>query len=106
MNKIAKEKLEKLNQEIRNCKKCRLWKLRKNTVPGEGPVNARIMIIGECPGREEDLFGQPFIGMAGKFLDKLLKKAKIKRGEVFITSCLKCRPFITYIKESKGAKKK
>ena len=87
-----KEKKEKLNKEIRNCKKCLLWKTRKNTVPGEGPINAKIMIIGEAAGGEEDRLGRPFVGMSGKFLDKLLKIAGIKRDEVFITSCLKCRP--------------
>ncbi|NCO80395.1 hypothetical protein GW869_01295 [bacterium] len=92
MNK--KTKLEKLAREIRNCKKCPLWKTRKNAVPGEGPVNAKIVIIGESPGREEDRRGHPFVGMSGKFLDKLLRKAGIKREEVFITSCLKCRPII------------
>ncbi len=90
MNK--KIKLEKLNQEIRNCKKCPLWKLRKNTVPGEGPANAKIMILGMAPGVEEDKIGKPFVGRAGKFLDKLLKTAKIEREKVFITSPLKCLP--------------
>ena len=87
-----KEKLEKLNREIRNCKKCSLWKLRKNTVPGAGPVNAKIIILGMAPGVEEDKIGKPFIGRAGKFLDKLLEIAKIKRKKVFITSPLKCLP--------------
>jgi DNA polymerase len=87
-----KKELEKLNQEIRNCKKCPLWKTRKNTVPGEGPVNAKIIILGMAPGVEEDKIGKPFIGRAGKFLDKLLEIAKIKRKKVFITSPLKCLP--------------
>lgn len=93
LNLTAKEKeLEKLNQEIRNCKKCPLWKLRKNTVPGEGPANAKIMIVGIAPGVEEDKTGRPFVGRAGKFLDQLLKEAKIERKKVFITSPLKCLP--------------
>jgi DNA polymerase len=86
------KEIEKLNRKIRNCKKCSLWKLRKNTVPGEGPVNAKIMICGQSPGVEEDKIGKPFIGRAGKFLNKLLKIAKIERKEVFITSPLKCLP--------------
>jgi len=90
MNKKAK--LEKLTQEIRNCKKCLLWKTRKNTVPGEGPVNAKIMFLGLAPGVEEDKTGKPFVGRAGKFLDQLLKIAKIKREDAFITSPLKCLP--------------
>lgn len=90
MNK--KERLGKLNREIKNCKKCLLWKTRENAVPGEGPVNARIIFIGMAPGAEEDKTGRPFVGRAGKFLDKLLKIAKIKREQVFITSSLKCFP--------------
>jgi len=85
-------KLEKLNQKIRKCKKCLLWRFRKNTVPGEGPVNAKIMIIGQAPGAEEDKTGRPFIGRAGKFLNQLLKIAGIKREKVFITSPIKCFP--------------
>jgi len=90
---MKKEKeIEKLNREIRNCKKCPLWKLRKNAVPGEGPVNAKIMAIGMAPGIEEDKLGRPFVGRAGKFLNELFKIAKIKREEIFITSPLKCLP--------------
>lgn len=84
--------LEKLNKEIRNCKKCSLWKTRKNAVPGEGPVNAKIMFVGQAPGFQESLTGRPFCGPAGKFLDKLLKIAKIKREKTFVTSPLKCFP--------------
>ena len=87
-----KEKIEKLNQEIRNCKKCPLWKTRKNPVPGEGPANARLMICGQSPGQKENEKGLPFIGPAGKFLDKLLEIAKIDRKKIFITSPIKCFP--------------
>jgi len=86
------KELEKLNQEIRNCKKCPLWKLRKNAVPGEGSTNARIMLIGQAPGREEDLKGLPFVGRAGKFLNKLLEIANLERKKIFITSPIKCFP--------------
>lgn len=89
---MKKEKLEKSNQTIINCKKCPLWKKRKNAVPGEGPANAKIMIIGQAPGIEEDKTGRPFVGRAGQFLNKLLKIAKIKREKVFITSPIKCFP--------------
>jgi len=90
MKKI--ERLKKLEKEIRNCKKCPLWKTRTNPVPGEGPPQAKIMIIGQAPGKEEDLSGRPFVGRAGKFLNQLLKLAKIKREEIFITSPIKCFP--------------
>ena len=90
MNK--KERLEKLNREIRKCKKCSLWKTRKHAVPGEGPINAKIMVCGQSPGRMENETGRPFIGSAGKFLDQLFKIAGIDRKKVFITSSLKCLP--------------
>ena len=85
-------RLKKLNQEIRNCKKCPLWKTRKNTVPGEGPVNAKIMIVGQAPGAEEDKIGRPFVGRAGKFLNQLLKLAEIKREKIFLTAPVHCFP--------------
>lgn len=84
-----KEELEKLNKKIQSCKKCDLWKMRNNTVPGEGVAFAKVMFLGEAPGREEDLRGLPFVGPAGKFLDELLKIAKIDRKKVYITSVLK-----------------
>jgi DNA polymerase len=87
-----KKELEKLNREIRNCKKCPLWKKRKNAVPGEGPADAKIILLGQAPGREEDLKGVPFVGRAGRFLNQLLKIAGINRKDIFITSPLKCFP--------------
>jgi uracil-DNA glycosylase len=90
MNK--KRELEKLNQEIKNCKKCPLWKTRKNAVPGEGPVNAKVILVGQAPGAMEDLKGVPFCGRSGKFLDNLLKIAGIDRKNIFITSPIKCFP--------------
>jgi len=85
-------KLEKLNQQIKKCKRCPLWKNRNNVVPGEGSENTKIMILGQAPGREEDKTGRPFIGRAGQFLNQLLKIAQIKREKVFITSPIKCFP--------------
>ena len=87
-----KRELEKLNQKIRNCKKCNLWKTRGEAVPGEGPMNAKIMLLGQAPGFEESKTGHPFVGRAGKFLNKLLEIAEIKRGKIFITSPIKCFP--------------
>lgn len=86
------EKLSKLNKEIKNCKKCPLWKTRKNTVPGEGPANAKIMVVGQAPGDKEDKTGRPFIGRAGKFLNKLLGISGVQREKVFVTSPIKCFP--------------
>ncbi len=84
--------MENLNKEIRKCKRCPLWRKRRNTVPGEGPINAKTMVIAQAPGAEEDKTGRPFIGRAGKLLTELFKIAGIKREEVFITNPVKCFP--------------
>jgi len=85
-------KLEKINQQIKKCKRCSLWQAANNVVPGEGSIYSKIMFIGEAPGRQEDLTGRPFIGRAGELLNRLLKIAQIKRENVFITSVIKHRP--------------
>ena len=82
----------KLSKLILNCKKCHLHSTRKNTVPGEGPLNARIMFVGEAPGRMEDIEGRPFVGRAGKLFNELLEEAGLSRRRVFIGNILKCRP--------------
>jgi len=84
--------LEQLKQQIYNCKLCPLYKRRKNPVFGEGPSNAKLMLIGEAPGREEDLTGRPFVGVSGQLLTKMLRAISIERKTVFITSVVKCRP--------------
>ena len=86
------KELEKVADEVRPCRKCELGSLRKNTVPGEGNPNARIMFIGEAPGADEDAQGRPFVGRAGKLLDKIIVACGLKRSEVFIGNILKCRP--------------
>lgn len=83
---------KELVEEIRNCKKCRLHKNRRNTVPGEGSLNTKLIFIGEAPGVKEDEEGRPFVGAAGKLLTKLLENNGISREEVFITNVVKCRP--------------
>ncbi|MBS7655526.1 uracil-DNA glycosylase [Candidatus Bathyarchaeota archaeon] len=82
--------MEELKKKAESCKKCDLWKNRKNVVFGEGSENAEIMIIGLGPGYYEDLYGKPFVGAAGKFLNKLLELANLKREEVYITNVVKC----------------
>lgn len=84
--------LNKLNKVIQSCKKCNLWKTRVNAVPGEGSPDAKIFFLGQAPGRNEDLQGRPFVGLAGKFLNKLLDSIDLKREEVFITGAVKCFP--------------
>jgi len=87
-----KELLDAVAAEILACRKCELWKTRKNPVPGEGNPNNQIMFIGEAPGYWEDMKGKPFVGAAGKFLDTLLSTANLSRQTVFIGNILKCRP--------------
>jgi uracil-DNA glycosylase len=84
--------LELVHSEIVTCTKCELHKERKNAVPGEGPIDARIMFVGEGPGQNEDDQGRPFVGAAGKFLTELLGSIGLKRSDVFITNIVKCRP--------------
>lgn len=87
-----KQLLDTVAAEILVCHKCKLWKTRKNPVPGEGSANSTIMFIGEAPGYWEDVKGKPFVGAAGKFLDTLLAEIGYLRENVFIGNILKCRP--------------
>lgn len=86
------EDIEKLNEEIINCTKCPLSKVRRISVCGEGNLNAKIMFIGEAPGVEEDIQGRPFVGEAGKLLTSLIEKMGFKRQDVYITNVVKCHP--------------
>ncbi len=81
--------LSDVNKQIKNCRKCRLWQDAKQAVPGEGPAKAKLMLVGQNPGAEEDKTGKPFIGRAGKFLNKILAKNGFRREEVFITNIVK-----------------
>ncbi len=81
--------LEEINYQVYGCKKCRLWQGAKHGVPGEGPVNAKIMLVGQNPGAEEDEVGRPFVGRAGKYLDQVLAENGIKREDVYITNIVK-----------------
>jgi DNA polymerase len=85
-------KLEILAAQIRVCTKCPLCQSRTLAVPGDGAASARVMLIGEAPGREEDESGHPFVGAAGRFLDQVLEDAGITRSDLFITNIVKCRP--------------
>lgn len=74
------------------CKKCALRATCHQVVPGEGLANAKILFIGEGPGKKEDELGRPFIGSAGKFLDEMLEIIKLKREDIYIANVVKCRP--------------
>jgi uracil-DNA glycosylase family 4 len=84
--------LEKLHKSIRQCTLCPLYETRINSVPGEGPCNASVMLVGEAPGAKEDETGRPFVGRSGEFLISLLEEIGLTREDVFITSILKSRP--------------
>jgi DNA polymerase len=84
--------LEKVRQEVIECTKCELCKTRKNSVPGKGNFNSDVIFIGEAPGRNEDLQGEPFVGIAGKKLSIALENVGISRDEIYITNTVKCRP--------------
>ena len=83
---------EALANEVRDCRLCGLCETRTQTVFGVGDRTARLMVIGEAPGMEEDRQGEPFVGRAGQLLNSMLRAAGFERGEVFIANVLKCRP--------------
>ena len=88
----AEETLAQIASEVSVCTKCVLHKTRNKSVPGEGPANSEIMLIGEGPGFNENEQGRPFVGAAGMFLEELLAQAGLKRTDVWIGNVVKCRP--------------
>jgi uracil-DNA glycosylase len=85
-------KLQDIAREIKICERCDLHLTRTNAVPGEGPADAEILLVGEAPGFHEDQKARPFVGNAGHLLDDLLDQAGLKREQVFITNIVKSRP--------------
>src|SRR5689334_9644778 len=81
--------LEELRQAASICKACDLWKAATQTVFGEGPTRARVMLVGEQPGDQEDRSGHPFVGPAGKLLDRALSLAGISKSDVYVTNAVK-----------------
>ena len=81
--------IEKVRAQAKRCTRCPLYKTGTQTVFGEGPAKARILMIGEQPGDQEDLAGRPFVGPAGKLLDKALAEAEIDRDDVYVTNAVK-----------------
>ena len=86
------EKLKKLNDDIKLIKNCELKKSATNIVFGDGNINSKIMLIGEGPGANEDSEGKPFVGRAGKLLDKMLEAIQLNRTKVYITNVVNYRP--------------
>ena len=80
---------ERQRKGLDECRNCPLWKYATQAVPGEGPMSARLMLVGEQPGDQEDLAGRPFVGPAGQLLDRALSAAGIDRGEVYVTNAVK-----------------
>ena len=83
---------EGLYERVKACDLCPLARTRTHAVPGEGPLTAEVMFIGEAPGMNEDRQGRPFVGQAGQFLNELLAAAGLTREGVYICNVLKCRP--------------
>ena len=86
------KKLQKLNEDMDALCACALKKTASNVVPGKGSADAKIMFIGEAPGKKEDEKGEPFIGAAGKFLSELLASIDLRREDIYITNVVKYRP--------------
>jgi uracil-DNA glycosylase family 4 len=86
------DSLEQLAAEVRACQRCPLSKGRTHAVPGEGPVDARVLFIGEGPGFHEDQQGRPFVGASGQYLEELLASIGYHRRQVYIANVIKCRP--------------
>lgn len=84
--------LKKIHQKLENCKLCKLSKGRTHIVFGEGNPKAELMFVGEGPGETEDLQARPFVGRAGKLLDKMIEAMGVKREDVYIANIVKCRP--------------
>ena len=84
--------LEELKRECLNCRRCGLCETRTNVVFGVGNPEAEVMFIGEGPGEQEDLQGEPFVGRAGKLLDDMLELIDLDRSKIYIANMVKCRP--------------
>jgi len=84
--------LAEVRQELGECRRCRLWQTRTRIVFGVGNERAPVVFVGEAPGFQEDLRGEPFVGRAGQLLDRMLAALGMNRGRVYIANVLKCRP--------------
>lgn len=90
---VSREKaLEDMKEAARECERCNLRKGRRQVVFGAGSAHARLMLVGEGPGADEDQMGEPFVGRAGQLLDRILEAVSLKRQDIYITNVVKCRP--------------
>jgi DNA polymerase len=92
VSETTKNPLYNYNNQIKNCMLCELSSTRINFVFGTGSPDAKLMFVGEAPGKDEDLQGEPFVGRAGQLLNKMLQAIGTKREYVYIANVLKCRP--------------
>lgn len=90
----ASHNLKTLREQAADCRACPLWKDATQTVFGEGPQHASLMLVGEQPGDKEDLAGKPFVGPAGRMLDRALEQAGIERKKVYVTNAVKHFKFV------------
>lgn len=88
----AVKTLSEIREELGDCTRCRLCETRKSIVFGEGNPRARLVFVGEGPGRDEDIQGRPFVGRAGQLLTKIIRAMKLERKDVYICNVVKCRP--------------
>jgi uracil-DNA glycosylase family protein len=88
------ETLPDVAARARNCRACPLWEIGSQTVFGAGPTTARMLLMGEAPGEYEDREGVPFVGPAGRMLDRALAAVRLDRGELYITNVVKHRPWV------------
>jgi len=86
------ETLERIRNDLGDCRRCKLWTTRTNIVFGEGNPKAELMFVGEAPGADEDATGRRFVGRAGKLLDKMIEAIGMKREQVYIANVVKSRP--------------
>ena len=86
------QRLKEISENVIGCTNCDLCNTRTNSVPGKGSILSDVIFVGEAPGRNEDIRGEPFVGVAGKRLTAALNEAKVSREEVYITNIVKCRP--------------
>jgi len=84
--------LDELAPQVRACTACALAQTRTTVVVGDFPANARLLLVGEAPGAQEDATGRPFVGKAGALLDELLSAAGLPRSQVAVANVIKCRP--------------
>lgn len=90
--RIENDSLERIREDIGDCKRCRLCQQRNKIVFGSGSARAQLVFVGEGPGRDEDIQGLPFVGRAGKLLTQMIEAMGLKRDDVYICNVVKCRP--------------